>query len=87
MQTALIYIVLLRILSGSVDIIAAYIMFKLNDLEKAFIVNSSLALIGPIIFIITTGIGLSGLSDKISLTKMICLLSGVTLIFISLRMK
>ena len=87
MQTALIYIVLLRILSGSVDIIAAYIMFKLNDLEKAFIVNSSLALIGPIIFIITTGIGLSGLSDKISLAKMICLLSGVTLIFISLRMK
>ncbi|MEG0385402.1 DUF2619 domain-containing protein [Solibacillus cecembensis] len=87
MQTALIYIVLLRILSGSVDIIAAYIMFKLNDLEKAFIVNSSLALIGPIIFIITTGIGLSGLSDKISFAKMICLLSGVTLIFISLRMK
>lgn len=87
MQTALIYIVMLRILSGSVDIIAAYIMFKLNDLEKAFIVNSSLALIGPIIFIITTGIGLAGLSDKISLAKMICLLSGVTLIFISLRMK
>ncbi|MEK4425823.1 DUF2619 domain-containing protein [Solibacillus sp. FSL K6-1523] len=87
MQTALIYIVMLRILSGSVDIIAAYIMFKLNDLEKAFIVNSSLALIGPIIFIITTGIGLTGLSDKISLAKMICLLGGVTLIFISLRMK
>ncbi|MEO4052693.1 YqhV family protein [Solibacillus sp. CAU 1738] len=87
MQTALLYIVLLRIFSGSIDIMAAFIMYKLNNLEKAFTVNSSLALIGPFIFIITTGIGLAGLSDKVSFLKMICLFSGVLLIFISLRMK
>lgn len=87
MQTALFYIVLLRILSGSIDILAAFIMFKLNNLEKAFIVNTSLAFIGPLIFIVTTGIGLAGLSDKVSVPKMICLFSGVLLIFISLRMK
>lgn len=87
MQTALLYMVLLRILSGSVDIFAAMLMFKLNNLEKAFIVNTSLAFVGPIIFIITTGIGLAGLSDKVSIAKMVCLFSGVLLIFISLRMK
>ncbi len=87
MQTALLYMVLLRILSGSIDIFAAMLMFKLNNLEKAFIVNTSLAFVGPIIFIITTGIGLAGLSDKVSIAKIVCLFSGVLLIFISLRMK
>lgn len=87
MQTALLYMVLLRIFSGSIDILAAMFMFKLNNLEKAFIVNSSLAFVGPIIFIVTTGIGLAGLSDKVSLAKIVCLFSGVLLIFISLRMK
>lgn len=87
MQTALLYMVLLRILSGSIDLFAAMLMFKLNNLEKAFIVNTSLAFVGPIIFIITTGIGLAGLSDKVSIAKMVCLFSGVLLIFLSLRMK
>ncbi|WP_430010629.1 DUF2619 domain-containing protein [Metasolibacillus fluoroglycofenilyticus] len=87
MELALLYMIWLRILSGSVDIFAALIMYKLDNLEKAFIVNTSLALVGPIIFIITTGIGLAGMQDKISLPKMLCLFSGIFLIFISLRMK
>ncbi|WP_332645416.1 YqhV family protein [Lysinibacillus sp. 54212] len=87
LHAALLYIVLLRIISGSIDILAATVMYKLNDLEKAFTINSSLAIVGPIIFITTTGIGLAGLSDKVSYAKMICLFSGVVLIMISLRMK
>ncbi|MCT6925257.1 MAG: YqhV family protein [Metasolibacillus sp.] len=77
----------LRILSGSIDIAAAFLMYKLGALEKAFVVNTSLALVGPIIFIVTTGIGLAGMQDKISFAKMLCLFSGILLIFISLRMK
>ncbi|WP_230199389.1 YqhV family protein [Bacillus ndiopicus] len=87
MEVALLYMIWLRILSGSLDIFAAFTMYKLGDLEKAFVVNTSLALIGPIIFIVTTGIGLAGMQDKVSLPKMFCLFSGVLLIFISLRMK
>lgn len=87
MEAALLYIILLRILSGSIDILAAFTMYKLANLEKAFVVNTSLALVGPVIFIITTGIGLAGMQDKISFSKMLCLFSGVILIFISLRMK
>ncbi|WP_338016176.1 DUF2619 domain-containing protein [Metasolibacillus meyeri] len=87
MELALLYMIWLRILSGSIDIAAALLMYKLGNLEKAFVVNTSLALVGPIIFIITTGIGLAGMQDKISLSKMLCLFSGILLIFISLRMK
>ncbi|MFY3790322.1 YqhV family protein [Ureibacillus sp. MALMAid1270] len=87
LESALLYMVLLRIFSGSVDIAAAGLMFKFNDLEKALVINTMLALVGPTVMIITTGIGVSGLGDKISLGKIIFLLSGVALILISMRMK
>ncbi len=86
-EKALIMIIVLRIFSGSVDIIAAMFMFKFNDLEKAFYINTLLALVGPIVLIITTGIALFGLAEKISLTRMVCLFSGIILILFSLKSK
>lgn len=79
--------ILLRILSGSIEITAATFMFKFNDLEKAFQINTLLALVGPCVLLITTGIGIAGLSDKISFAKVVCLFSGIVLILISLKMK
>ena len=84
---ALLFIVLLRLLSGSIEITAAMFMLKFNDLEKAFYINSLLALVGPIILIITTGIGLMGLADKISLTRIVCLFAGIFLVIFSLNSK
>ncbi|RUL53675.1 DUF2619 domain-containing protein [Lysinibacillus antri] len=79
--------VILRILSGSIEITAAGLMYKFQSVEKALAINSMLALVGPTILIITTGIGIAGLSEKISFLKMVCLFSGVLLILISLKMK
>ena len=78
-------IILLRIFSGSVDITAAMFMYKFNDLEKAFYINTLLALVGPVVLVITTGIALFGLAEKISVTRMICLFSGIVLILYSLK--
>ena len=61
------------------------LMIKFNDLEKAFYINSLLALVGPIVLIVTTGIGLTGLSEKISLTRMVGLYAGILLILYSLK--
>lgn len=87
MEAALLYMVLLRFISGSIELTVAGLMFKSNDLEKALMLNSMLALVGPSILIITTGIGLAGLSEKISFLKMVCLLGGITLILISMKLK
>ncbi len=87
MESALLYMVLLRIFSGSVDIAAAGLMYKFNDLEKALTINTMLALVGPTVMIITTAIGVFGLGDKISIGKIVCLFSGIVLILISMRMK
>ncbi|BDH63503.1 hypothetical protein MTP04_36330 [Lysinibacillus sp. PLM2] len=87
MGSALLYMVLLRILSGSIDIAAAGLMYKFQSLEKALTINTMLALVGPTAMIITTSIGVAGLGDRISLGKIICLFSGIVLILISMRMK
>ena len=84
-EKALLMIILLRIFSGSVDITAAMLMYKFNDLEKAFYINTLLALVGPCVLIITTGIALFGLSEKISVMRMVCLFAGIILILISLK--
>lgn len=85
MERALLFIIMLRVISGSIEITAAALMFKFNDLEKAFYINSLLALVGPFILIVTTGIALHGLTEKVSLTRMVCLFAGISLILFSLK--
>lgn len=87
MDKALLSIILIRLISGSVELTAASLMYKFNDLERALYINSLLALVGPVILITTTGIGLHGLAEKMSLARIICLFGGVFLILISLRLK
>ncbi|AMW98097.1 YqhV family protein [Rummeliibacillus stabekisii] len=79
--------VVMRLLSGSLEIMAALFMFRFNNLEKAFYINTMLALVGPTVLIITTAVAMFGLADKISMTRMICLFAGVTLILISMNAK
>lgn len=74
-----------RILSGCIEISAAFLMLKLNQVEKAIIVNSLLATIGPIILIITMTIGLVGIAGKISFSKFIWIVIGVICILYGVR--
>ncbi len=77
----------LRLLSGSIEIFAALLMLRLNQVDKALVVNSSLALVGPLILIATTTIGLVGISDKLSLGKFVWVLAGVTCLLIGILKK
>lgn len=87
MITPLIYMVILRFISGSLELTAATLMYRSHNLEKALAINSMLALVGPCVLIITTSLGIAGLGDKISFQKMICLFAGIVLILISLKIK
>lgn len=75
----------LRILSGSVELVAAILMLKFNTIEKALIVNSSLALVGPTILILTTAIGLSGIAVNISIFKIFIIFLGIALIIYGIK--
>ncbi|WAA10791.1 YqhV family protein [Fervidibacillus albus] len=84
-ERAILGMAFLRILSGSIEILVAIIILKLNDIEKALVVNSSLAIIGPMILIITTSIGVIGLSDKISFSSIIWIFIGVACILYGVK--
>ncbi|WP_218091329.1 YqhV family protein [Paenibacillus solanacearum] len=77
----------LRLMSGTIEIIAALIMLRLNQIDKALIVNSGLALVGPFVLLATTTIGLVGLADKLSFGKLLWVLIGVSCIFIGILKK
>jgi hypothetical protein len=79
-EKAVLGMAVLRLISGSIEITAAILMLKFNQIEKALIVNSSLALIGPFVLILTTTIGFYGIVGSISYTKMACVFLGVCLI-------
>lgn len=85
LEKAVIGMALLRLLSGGIEIFAALLMIRFNEVEKALIINSSLALIGPMILIITTTIGVIGLADKISFSKFVWIFLGVACILYGVK--
>lgn len=77
----------LRIFSGSLEIIAALIMLRLNQVDKALAVNSALAFTGPLILILTTTIGLVGMADKLSWGKIGWIVCGVAFLLYGILKK
>ncbi|AWB45106.1 DUF2619 domain-containing protein [Paenibacillus sp. CAA11] len=77
----------LRLLSGTLEILAALWMLKLGRVDQALAVNSGLALVGPTILILTTSIGLIGMADKLSWGKMIFITIGVACLLIGILKK
>ncbi|EJL41067.1 hypothetical protein BAG01nite_02230 [Brevibacillus agri] len=75
----------LRVLSGSIEILAALLILKVNQVEKALLINSGLAIVGPVILITTTTIGLLGMSDRVSFAKIAWILLGISCILIGVR--
>lgn len=78
---------MLRLLSGTIEILAAVLMFRLNQVDKALAVNSVLAFVGPAILIITTSVGLIGMADKLSMGKMAWIFIGVSCLLIGILKK
>ncbi len=85
MSSLLLAIVFLRILSGSIEIFAAFLIYRFNSLEHALKINAVLATIGPLIFLGAMYLGLTGLTQKINYNKMIFVYLGAALIFWGLR--
>ncbi|HHY73081.1 MAG TPA: YqhV family protein [Bacillus bacterium] len=70
----------LRILSALIELSAAITMLFLNDVRKALAVNAFLAIVGPTVLITTMSIGLIHLADELSLSKLLFIGLGVAFI-------
>lgn len=84
-EKAVLGMAVLRLLSGTIEILAAVIMVKLNQVDKALMVNTALALVGPFILLGTTTIGLIGMADRLSAAKFLWIGIGVLCIMIGLK--
>jgi putative exporter of polyketide antibiotics len=84
-EKAVLGMAFLRMLSGSLEVLVAFLILKANSVEKALVLNSSLALVGPMILILTTTIGLLGIAEKISFAKIIWIFTGVAFILYGVK--
>lgn len=85
LEKAIIGMALIRILSGGMEIFAAYLMIRFNEIDKALVINSSIALIDPFILILTTAIGVAAIADNISVSKIIFIIIGVIFILYGIK--
>ncbi len=85
MSSYLLGIVMLRLLSGGMEIIAAIFIFRCNSLDQALKINTLLASIGPLIFLGAMYLGLTGLAEKMSYHRLAFIYAGAGLIFWGLR--
>lgn len=75
----------LRFLSAGIEFTAAMLMLYFGRIETAFKINSILAIVGPLILITVTSLGLVGLVGKVSLQGMLLIITGVALIFLGIN--
>ena len=76
----LLVMISMRLLSSFIEFSAAFLMYHLNDIESAIRINAVLGLVGPIILVIVTFLGLIELSHELDFKKMILICLGVLLI-------
>ncbi len=81
------WMAILRLFSGSAEITAALIMLRLNQVDKALVVNSTLALVGPTVLILTTAVGLTGMAQQLSWGKLGWIGCGVACLLIGILKK
>lgn len=77
----------MRIISSLIELTAAFLFLKSKSVETALRINAVLGLIGPIIFMGVSLLGITGLSGKVSLAKLIIILAGVLLVLIGTTAK
>lgn len=76
---------LLRLIAGSLEIAAALLMVKLGRIDTAMRINGLLGLVGPIILILVSALGVLGLANQVPLERVLLIALGVFFIFLGTR--
>jgi hypothetical protein len=70
----------LRFLSGSIEMTAALLMLYDGTISRAIAINAGLSLVGPLVLIVVTTLGLVGAAGELPLAKMALIVAGVACI-------
>ncbi|MBE3576445.1 MAG: YqhV family protein [Limnochordales bacterium] len=73
--------VALRFISSLIELTGALLMWRAGTVKGAFQINASLGLVGPIILLLVSSLGIAGLAAQVSPWKLALVIAGVMLIF------
>lgn len=77
--------ILLRLVSSFIEMGAAFLMYYFKNVTTAIKINAILGLVGPLILILVTFIGLIEISNKLELKNLLLIAAGLVLIIIGTR--
>lgn len=75
----------LRFFSAAIECAAAIYILRLFRVEDALRVNATLGLVGPMILILVTLIGLVGMAERLSVERIALIVIAVVLVFVATR--
>lgn len=74
-----------RFVSASLEFTAALLMLRFGRVDTALRINGVLGLVGPIILILTTALGVAGMAGRVQIGKLALIFVGVYLILYGSR--
>ncbi len=74
-----------RILSGILEIVAALIFLRLGKVETALRINAFLGLVGPLVFVVVSVLGIVAVAVRLSPPKVILLTLGTLMVLIGTK--
>lgn len=74
-----------RMVSSAIELGAALLMLRLARLDAAVQINAALGLVGPLVLVTVTILGVAGLAGKIPLTRLALIGAGVMLVILGAR--
>lgn len=75
----------MRALSATIEVTAALLLFQMTDIKSMIRLNSFLGLVGPLIFIGVSALGIVGSLDEIRWPKLLLVLAGVSLVVVGTK--
>lgn len=75
----------IRVISGLLEIIVAVIFLKGGRVENALRMNAFLGLIGPLVFLLVSVLGVVAIAVKLSWPKMILVCLGIFLVMVGTK--
>ncbi|MHB9145539.1 MAG: DUF2619 domain-containing protein [Symbiobacteriia bacterium] len=76
---------LVRLVSASLEMLGAYLIFRSARMEDAVRINALLGMTGPFIFLTVTALGIAGMAARLDLGKTLLLFGGIALILSATR--
>ena len=75
----------IRLMSSFIELTAAYLMYHFNNIETAIRINALLGLVGPVVLVLVTFLGLVGISNQVNIRNIVLISAGVVLILLGTR--